>query len=581
MDASTGVLFYPEHPDGRAIPVRPLASTDLSGDARRSFHFGLVQSTPTASVVAADQQHSLHARAMTPASHGALQHDEIHFRIPKLSYRLLDGSTSSFARLSYLAQTRGGSRHCKARATRYRRRIHARVRSLYRYLNTIHSAADLDGQLIYAKRLQRRHDKAVESLHRRMSSLSSCGLEFHEQDLRKIYYFPVGFPPGVPNPLPFFPDTTVLRQRAFDLNYPHSLRNLLLENSLGRMDIYGHIGDTITVRPVSAYCEDPSDFMCWIVCPEPDRGNSFECRQTAGLSRVAKAAVAQVNLDGTDPPDVIIITLQIVPGMRGVPGLHLGLIKFIHRSGRSFFADLIVHYPYPSLTDDTSNKLFHEFGHAIGAEHSGALQCEKTADRVPYPLPDIQVFAGGAVGSFFRDLEESGCSRNSYTYTYGDPYCAMGSRTLGHFSAINKERAGWLSEGEIWVTAPGIEDPIPIGNLEEPSRLIKHVKVPIEYGYYYSLEYRTLYGLDSDQDCGTRVCPPIDNAVLVRVGLDPEIVSAVRISSFLPMQQDQAIVIRAGESFTDPIRNLRIELVNGDTLGGTIQVKRTSVTSVR
>jgi hypothetical protein len=454
------------------------------------------------------------------------------------------------------------------------------VRSLYNYLEAIHSAGDLDRQLRYVRQLQLRYDRAAAFLHRRMSSLSSCGLAFQEEDLRKLLYFPVGFSPEVPNALPFFPDTTVLRQRAFDMDYPHSLRILLLENSLGRTDIYGHVGNTITVEPVRAYCADPSDVTCWLVCPEPDRGNAFACRQTAGLSRVARAAVAQVTRDEDGPPDVIVITLQIAPGMQGVPGVHMGSIKFFDRSG-SFFADLIVHYPYPSLSEDTSSRLLHEFGHAIGAEHSGALQCEQTADRVPYPLPDIQVLANGAVGSFSRDLEDMGCSRNSHTYTYGDPYCAMGSRKLGHFSAINKERAGWLDEGEIWVAAPGVEAAIPIGNLEEPSALIKHVKVPIEHGYFYSLEYRTLYGLDGQQNCGTQVCPPIDRALLVRVGLDPEIVGAVRISSFLPIQQDQGIVVRGGESFTDSVRDVRIELVQGDRRGGTIRVTRTSTTSGR
>ncbi len=565
----------------RRLPFVPAGATVLMdartgvltpASASRALHFDLLKPASTAPVIATDQQYSMRATAIMPTSQGALQNDEIHLWIPKLSYRLLDGSTSSSPRLSYVAQTLGKSPPCIARAKRYRRRIHARANSLYRYLDTIHSAAYLDRQLMYAKRLQLKYDAAVQFLHRRISRLSFCGFEFHEQDLRKIYYFPVGFPPEVPNALPFFPDTAVLAQRAFDMNYPHSLRNLILENSLGKMDIYGNIGETRTVQPASAYCEDPSDFMCWSVCPEPDRGNLFACRQAAGLSKVAKAAVAQINWDENDPPDIIILTLQIARGMQGFPGLHLGLIKFTHRSGRSFFADLIVHYPYPVLTEDTSNRLFHEFGHAIGAEHSGALQCQETTDRVPYPLPDIRVFANGAVGSFFRDLEDIGCSRNSYDYTYGDPYCAMGSRKLGHFSAINKERAGWLKEGEIWVAAPGIDQTIQIGNLERPSGLIKHIKVPIEYGDYYSLEYRTLYGLDGDQDCGARVCPPIDNAVLIRVGLDPEIVGAVRISSFLPIQQDQAIVLREGESFTDSVRNLRITLLNGDTLGGTIRL---------
>jgi hypothetical protein len=407
-----------------------------------------------------------------------------------------------------------------------------------------------------------------------MTSLGSCGLTFREQDLRKIYYLPVGFAREVPGALPFFPDTTVLRQRAFDRDYPHSLRNLLLENSLGRTDIYGHVGETVTVAPATAYCPDPADVMCWIACPEAERGNPFECRQVAGLSRVARAAVANLAWDEHDPPDVIIVTIEIAPGMRGVPGVHLGTIRFAPRSGRSFFADLIVHYPYPSLSADTSNRLFHEFGHALGAEHSGALQCDRTAEGAPYPLPEIRVFANGAVGSFFQALQDMGCSPNSYTYTYGDPYCAMGSRQLGHLSVINKERAGWLDEEEIWVAAPEVEETISIGNLEEPSELIKHVKIPIEDGYYYSLEYRTLRGLDSEQSCGTQVCPPIDNALLVRVGLDPQIVGAVRISSFLPIQGNQGTVVRQGETFTDAVRNVRIELVNGDESGATIKVKR-------
>jgi len=191
---------------------------------------------------------------------------------------------------------------------------------------------------------------------------------------------------------------------------------------------------------------------------------------------------------------------------------------------------------------------------------------------VPYPLPPIEVLPNGAVRSFFRDLEDIGCSRDSYTYTYGDPYCAMGSRRLGHFSAINKERAGWLRQEEIWVTERSVEETIAIGNLEEPSGLIKHIKVPIEHGYYYSLEYRTLHGLDGHQDCGTRVCGQIDNAVLVRVGLDPEIVNGVRISSFVPIQQDEAIVLGEGESFTDTARGLRFELLDKDAVGGTVRL---------
>jgi hypothetical protein len=562
-------------------PVPALASTALGGQARRAVRFGVVPPAATAPVVAAQQQHSTQAGGMTAGAHGALADEEFHFRIPTLSYRLRDGSTASFPRLSYRAQTHGASRRCTARARRDRRELHARVQALFTDLETIHSVADLAWQRGYVRQLQLGYDRAAAFLRRRMSSLGVCGLEFHEQDLRKIFYFPVAFAPEDANAQPFFPDATVLGQRAFDTAYPHSLRNLLQENSLGKTDIYGHIGDTVTVGPVRAYCANPSDVTCWLVCPEPDRGNAFACRQTAGLSKVARAAVAAVAWDESDPPDVIVVTLQIAPGMRGVPGVHLGLIKFVHRSGDSFFADLIVHYPDPSLSEETSSRLLHEFGHVIGAEHSGALQCEKTVNRVPYPLPDIQVSASGAVGSFFGDLEDMGCSRQSYTYTYGDPYCAMGSRKLGHLSAINKERAGWLDDGETWVVAPGADDAIAIGNLEEPSALIKHVKVPIEYGYYYSLEYRTLSGLDSEQNCGTRVCPLIDKAVLVRVGLDPAIVGAVRISSFLPMQHDQGIVVREGESFTDAVRNLRIELVAGDRLGGTIRVTRANATAVQ
>jgi hypothetical protein len=561
----------------RALAVPALSLTTPSGTARRPLHAAVPSPTPTT-----DQQRSLADGATTPAALGALHHEDVHFRIPGLSYRLLDGSTATLRRLSYWSEAHAASHRCVARARGSRRRIHGGVRSLYKYLETIHSVTDLDRQRSYARQLQRRYDRLATFLHRRMARLGSCGLSFREQDLRKIYYLPVGFSRAVPGALPFFPDTTVLRQRAFDSDYPHSLRNLLRENSFGRTDVYGHVGDTVTVAPATAYCSDPADVTCWIACPETERGNSFACRQEAGLSRVTRAAVAELTWDEHDPPDVIVVTLEIAPGMQGVPGVHLGPIRFADRSGRSFFADLIVHYPYPSLGEDTSSRLFHEFGHALGAEHSGALQCDRTAGDAPYPLPRIRVFADGAVGSFFQDLQDMGCSRNSYTYTYGDPYCAMGSRKLGHLSAINKERAGWLGAEEIWVAAPDVGQTIPIGNLEEPSESIKHVKIPIEDGYYYSLEYRTLYGLDGEQNCGTQVCPPIDNALLVRVGLNPEIVGAVRISSFLPIQGgNYGIVVREGEAFTDPVRNLRIELVNGDGSGGTVKVTRVGTTSYR
>ncbi|MCS6817776.1 MAG: hypothetical protein N0A16_01450 [Blastocatellia bacterium] len=173
--------------------------------------------------------------------------------------------------------------------------------------------------------------------------------------------------------------------------------------------------------------------------------------------------------------------------------------------------------------------LAHELGHGLGLSHSHALECGWVA-----------------LGEACQVLE------------YGDTLDIMGMGA-GHVSAVQKERLGWLREGEeiLRVTEEGAFRLAPYhaeGDGPKALKILKSADVGVGYAAWYYVEYRLPRGFDRFLSRNSNV----SRGVVVRLGISGE-----RGGSFLldltpetASWLDPALTV--GRSFTDPQTGLTI-----------------------
>lgn len=178
----------------------------------------------------------------------------------------------------------------------------------------------------------------------------------------------------------------------------------------------------------------------------------------------------------------------------------------------------------------------HEFGHNLGLLHAHAYHCP----------------AGQAVGA--------GCT----SVEYGDPYDVMGGG-VGHFSALQKRRIGWLDDGPLFPTtqAPGgpgqyLLAPLGADGTRSPRALLLNADRGL-----YAAEYRVSNGYDTHP-------PPreIDGAMVRLSRADGRNFYLVDGTPETASKLDA--VVKPGASYQDGA--LRIETAHVDAGGAILRV---------
>ncbi|QSX78973.1 NEW3 domain-containing protein [Agrilutibacter solisilvae] len=204
----------------------------------------------------------------------------------------------------------------------------------------------------------------------------------------------------------------------------------------------------------------------------------------------------------------------------------------------------------PSRMFATANEfnaqlITHELGHNFGLLHSGTTEC------------------GGAVLG-------PACTSNSY----GDLADTMGSGYVNHFSAVHKDRMGWLDAARVaTVSTTGTYTLTPF---ETGTAGLKVLKVPRgidaatgQPGYYY-IEYRQPTGFDATLaslgNLAQGVLVHLDGANSVLLDMTPN----SDASSTYADTRDAALM--AGRSWTDA-NGITLTLKSASAAGAVVEVK--------
>jgi len=120
------------------------------------------------------------------------------------------------------------------------------------------------------------------------------------------------------------------------------------------------------------------------------------------------------------------------------------------------------------LTAALDGAAVHEFGHNLGLRHSGAWEC-------------------GAVSI------DALCTSN---YPNHDNFDTLGTESLkGHLNAPHMDKSGWFEPAElVEAPGPGVYALSPMS----VSGGVKALKIPIEGGLHYYVEYRQPFGYDGE-----------------------------------------------------------------------------------
>ncbi|MEO7937943.1 MAG: hypothetical protein ABIR55_04920, partial [Burkholderiaceae bacterium] len=197
----------------------------------------------------------------------------------------------------------------------------------------------------------------------------------------------------------------------------------------------------------------------------------------------------------------------------------------------------------------TARDLAHEMGHSFGMSHSQGLDC------------DSAVVNGSCV-----------------VQTVYDPADTMGSGSMPHFDAIQKELLGWLNaSGQSSITPVTVNGTYSLAPYEATGTASKVLKVAKgidsfsgQMSYYY-VEYRQPIGFDT----GLASIGNLTSGVLIHVG------GADQLSQLLDLTpgsqagfddfQDAALTV--GRNFTDSQSGVSITLVSANGSNAVLDVR--------
>jgi M6 family metalloprotease-like protein len=248
------------------------------------------------------------------------------------------------------------------------------------------------------------------------------------------------------------------------------------------------------------------------------------CNSQNLVTEAFKAADANVNL--TNYTRYLIVT----PGCINSYGLSSNLSNFNSNDG-------VISMQGGIIRGMGTKIAIHELGHGFGLAHATALYCSD--------------------GSVFK-IE--GCE----VAAYGDPSEPMGSG-LGHFTAVNKYRAGWLTDVNIpEVTTPGryVIEP-----LAATSNGVKSVKIRMSNRGYLFIEFRQPIGYDAS------LSSALFQGAFIHA-LTPDAVAPMHLS--FPESTTSSLArsptLKVGASYTESISGIKITVIGMTSSALTVDV---------
>lgn len=242
-----------------------------------------------------------------------------------------------------------------------------------------------------------------------------------------------------------------------------------------------------------------------------------------------------VNWQGTDIILIPAFTTLPVGGVNlssieATLGATIGKSEFSSADG-SFQAAVVLTQIYPDQSWPMKmNEIMHGLGHGLGGlRHAELRICPNGV------APELEGDSNGA------------CTFNEY----GDPDDIMGlSLSTWDYSSAYKERLNWLNPAQsLTVTGNGVYQLEARGVV---SSALKQLKIPLEGGGFYSLEYRNPTGLDVMMGGSSK-----DAALIHYVPLGANKIS--RLGSFV--NEPPPVKINPGLPFRDPYRGITVGMV--------------------
>jgi M6 family metalloprotease-like protein len=178
------------------------------------------------------------------------------------------------------------------------------------------------------------------------------------------------------------------------------------------------------------------------------------------------------------------------------------------------------------------NVVSHEFGHNLGFRHSYSMDCPTC------------------------DVEEA-----------GDPFDIMAGASR-HTNAVNKARAGWLSN-----TTTATDGQYVLGPLEVAGSNPQQITVPLSSGDYYSLEFRQ--PLNYDQGLPSECYSGVVMYLVKRGGLvygKRELDRNVLVNYRKQGKNDKIPLLQVGRPFRDTTNNVSIALERIDSDGAHLRI---------